>query len=51
MVRSIIQSLHGYKDLILEEDQACSNGVKNLHKVQSLPCVINLDLISGAYTA
>ena len=49
MVRSIIQSLHGYKAVILEQGQACSNGVKNLHEVESLPCVIKLDLFSGAY--
>ena len=48
MVRSIIKSLHRYKAQILEQGQSCSNGVKNLHKVESLPCVIKLDLFSGA---
>ena len=51
MVRSIIKSLHGYKARILEQGQTCSNGVKNLHKVESLPCVIKLDLFSGVSTA
>ena len=44
MVRSIIKFLHGYKARILEQGQTCSNGVKNL---ESLPCVIKLDLFSG----
>ena len=52
MVRSIIKSLHGYKARIREQGQICSNGVKNLHsKVESLPCVVKLDLFSGTSTA
>ena len=47
MVRSITKSLHGYKAPIREQGQTCSNGVKNLHKVESLPCVVKLDLFSG----
>ena len=51
MVRSIIKSLHGYKARIREQGQTCSNGVKNLHKVESMPCVVKLDLFSGTSTA